>query len=377
MDLVVNGRFLTQKPTGVQRYAISLLNALDRLLEGRDDLSITVFSPVLSGPKPRWLNIRHREAGRFRGNLWEQLDLPRLSRGKMLFCPGNSSPIISLLRRQPIVVTIHDLSYAYFPQAYSLAFRAWYNLLIPLVMKRATTILTVSEVERQSIIKHFPDVVSRIHAIANGGWPDDHVPMPNENQDDGYVLYVGSLSRRKNFPAMFDAAVHLSRTRGFRFLFVGGTAPTLKASSQTIPEDIIGKIRFVGQVDSIEELGNYYRHAGCFIFPSLYESSGLPPLEAMAWGCPVIVSDIPALRERCEDAALYCDPNDQVSMISKIESVMDSEALRQEYRTKGLRQAKSFSWERCASQTLNLIVSSHAAELPNEGKRSAGRESLS
>lgn len=358
MELIVNGRFLTQQLTGVQRYAVSLLDAMDGILDQRRDISVTVLSPVLSGRKPSWRNIRHREDGRFQGNRWEQLDLPRLSRGKLLFCPGNTSPAVSLLSGQPLVVTIHDLSYSYFPEAYSRAFRAWYNFIIPLAMRKAAAILTVSETERQSIGRYFPAAAARIHAVANGGWPDELPPpaVANTDRPHGYVLYVGSLSKRKNFPAMFDAAVQLSRKRGFRFVFVGGTASTLTASNLTLPEDVSGKIAFAGQIDDTATLGGFYRDAACFMFPSCYESSGLPPAEAMAWGCPVIASDIPALRERCGDAALYCDPNDSASIVSTIESMMDTPQLRENYRTMGFQRAREISWKRCAGQTLDILA---------------------
>jgi glycosyltransferase involved in cell wall biosynthesis len=266
-----------------------------------------------------------------------------------------------------VIVTIHDLSYSYFPEAYSRSFRAWYNLIVPLAMRRAMMVLTVSETERQSIIRHFPAVADRIHAVANGGWPDEHSPqpLPAEGRRDGYVLYVGSLSKRKNFPTMFDAAVQLARKRGFHFVFVGGTAATLTASNLTLPDDVREKVRFAGQINDTRQLGSYYRDAACFMFPSLYESSGLPPAEAMAWGVPVVASDIPALRERCGDAALYCDPNDLTSIISAIETMMDSEQLQREYRTKGFQRAQSISWMRCASETLEIACA--AARRPGEG----------
>jgi glycosyltransferase involved in cell wall biosynthesis len=358
MELIVNGRFLTQQLTGVQRYAVSLLNALDKVLEERRDISVTVVSPVLAGGKPVWRNIAHQQGGRFQGNRWEQLDLPLLSRGKLLFCPGNTSPSLSLLRRQAVVVTVHDLSYSYFPEAYSRSFRAWYNFIIPFAMRNAAAILTVSETERQSICKHFPAASARVHAVANGGWPGDLPAASTVNMDrpNGYVLYVGSLSKRKNFPAMLDAAVRLSRKRGFRFVFVGGTAVTLRASNSTLPADVRDKISFVGQIDDTATLATYYRDAACFMFPSLYESSGLPPIEAMAWGCPVIASDIPALRERCGDAALYCNPDDVTAIVSTVEAMMDSERLREQFRTKGFRRSQAISWMRCAHETLDILT---------------------
>jgi len=363
MEIVVNGRFLTQQVTGVQRYARCMLEAMDKLLADRPDLSVTVLSPALDGPRPAWRHLIHREAGDRTGNLWEQVDLPRLSRGKLLFCPGNTSPVAALLGAQRVVVTVHDLSYSYFPEAYSRAFRLWYNTVIPLAMRRAAAILTVSETERRSIIKYFPGVAGRIHAIANGGWPGDGMPGSDDPSDrpGGHVLYVGSLSKRKNFPAMFKAAVELARRRGFRFRFVGGTAATLAGSDLTLPDDVRGHIDFVGQVDDTEALGTCYREAACFMFPSCYESSGLPPAEAMAWGCPVIVSDIPALRERCADAALYCDPNDQASIVSAVEGMMDSASMRADYRQRGYARARELSWEQCARRTLDILCAEAAA----------------
>jgi glycosyltransferase involved in cell wall biosynthesis len=369
MEFAINGRFLTQQVTGVQRYAASLLDAMDALLDDRPDISATVWSPPSLAAMPNWRNLSHRQAGRFGGNLWEQFDLPVLARGKLLFCPGNTSPVISLLGRQPVVVTVHDLSYSYFPEAYSRSFRTWYNLIVPLEMRRAASVLTVSEAERQSIVRHFPGAVSRVHAIANGGWPGELPEQRTtvESTSRGYVLYVGSLSKRKNFPLLLAAAIRLSRRRGFRFRFIGGTASSLAVSDHSVPDDVKGLIEFSGQVDDAEELGRAYREAACFVFPSLYESSGLPPVEAMAWGCPVIASDIPALRERCLDAALYCNPSDPSSVETSIENMMDSAEMRAEYRSRGYRISSSRTWDQCARKTLDLIrtnIEDHEASAP-------------
>ena len=234
MHLSVNGRFLTQRVTGVQRYATEVLNALDCILDRRPDVGITVWSPKLPGPGPEWRNLVHKEAGHLSGNLWEQFELPFLSRGDPLFCPANTAPVLSLAGTQPVFVTIYDLSYAYFPEAYSRAFRLWYNLLIPLAMSRAEAILTVSETERASIIERFPSVAARIHVSPNGGWPRDILPDldPRPVRDELSILYVGSLSKRKNFPAMLEIAIQLARKRGLRFRFVGGTAASLASSNQ-------------------------------------------------------------------------------------------------------------------------------------------------
>ncbi len=186
---------------------------------------------------------------------------------------------------------------------------------------------------------------------------------------DSYILYVGSFSKRKNFGRMLEVACRLARKRSFQFVFVGGGSKSLATSVANIPGDMLSQIKFVDAVDDPVALSSYYRKAACFIFPSLYESSGLPPIEAMACGCPVVVSDIPALRERCGDAAIYCDPNDIDSMAAAVERVMDDKELRSHLEVLGQQQAATFSWTSCATQTLALIRQCH--ESAKTGVRTA------
>jgi glycosyltransferase involved in cell wall biosynthesis len=356
MDIAINGRFLTQSVTGVQRYAREVVQAIDTLLDGTPDVKITVFAPRLFKPSPTWRNIILRQVGYLSGHAWEQFELPWYSHGKLLFCPGNTAPMISLFGLQPVIVTVHDLSYKYFPEAYHPAFRLWYSCIVPLVLNRATTVITVSEAERRAIIAHYPQVAERLHAIANGGLPAGlSVETTATDLGNGYILYVGSFSKRKNFPRMLEAACRLARKRRFRSIFIGGTSSSLAASVSNIPDDISAYITLVDTVDDPSVLVSYYQNAACFLFPSLYESSGLPPIEAMACGCPVVVSNIPALKERCGDAAMYCDPCDIESITAAVERIMDDEILRSRLRVLGQQQAASFTWERCATQTLGLI----------------------
>lgn len=360
MHVVINGRFLTQRITGVQRYARELVSALDRFLEDSSAVKVTVMSPKLSNEPPTWRNIVLRQVGHLQGHAWEQLELPRYSRGCLLFCPGNTAPLVSLLSRRAVTVTVHDLSYKYFPDAYRLPFRLWYGFLTPLIMRYAQRVVTVSEAERRAIVRHFPKAAPRLHAIANGGWPAGFAvstkSCPNERQ--GYILYVGSFSKRKNFPRLIDAACKLIRSHGSRFVLVGDVAKSLVQSEIDLPPDVASHITFAGPIDDLAMLASYYGEAACLVFPSLYESSGLPPLEAMAWGCPVISSDIVALKERCGDAAVYCDPLDTDSIVAAVERVISDSDLRSRLQILGYQRARAYSWDRCARQTLDLISGS-------------------
>lgn len=364
VDIAINGRFLTQPITGVQRYGHELLFALDKVLFSRPDVRVTLICPKFEGALPRLANIKIIQAGRFRGHLWEQIDLPRLSRGKILFCPGNTAPALSLISGQPVVACVHDLSYLYFPAAYSRGFRLFYNAIIPLIFRRAKAVITVSESERQSIGKHYPFVIKRLFAIQNGGLSQDLKPelaQPAAGAEK-YALYVGSLSKRKNFPNMFEVACRLAREKSYNFVFVGGTAAGLTSSGLSVPADVADRISFAGQINETDALIKFYSNATVLMFPSFYEASPLPPIEAMACGCPVVSSAIPSLQERCGDAALYCDPSAIDDIAARIVEVMESPALQQDLRARGLERTKLFTWEKCALQTIDVILNANATK---------------
>jgi len=355
-DIIINGRFLTQGITGVQRYARELLTAFDILLEERSDLDVQLLTPPMNAADiPVLRNIRHRIVGRRQGHAWEQIDLPRHAEDAVLFCPGNTAPIFSLLRGQRVVVTVHDLSYRYFPEAYSKAFRILYNVLIPLILRRARRVITVSDSEKQAIVKNYPFSGARLVAIQNGGLPTGIEQQTPEPSVDPTILYVGSLSKRKNFPGMLAAAVHLARKRGIRFIFVGSVPQGLTDTLLKIPEDLRDYISFEGQVNDWGQLLGAYRSAHGFLFPSFYEASPLPPVEAMGCGCPVIAGDIPSLRERCGDAALYCNPADVDDIVKSVEMLLDDSSLRRSLRSHGYAQAFKYSWLYCAEETLKII----------------------
>ena len=361
MKLVVNGRFLTQPVTGVQRYARELMATLDQLLDrgelDRSRLEVELLSPRLRGGAPPWRHVSHREVGRLSGHAWEQLELPRAAHGDVLFCPGNTAPLAALAGAMRTVVTVHDLSYLYFPDAYSLAFRAAYRTLVPAVLRHADAVVTVSESERRAIVERYPFTGGRLVAIQNGGLPAAARPFDGPPPPRTHALYVGALSKRKNFPGVLAAAVRLNRERALPFVFVGGGGSTFQPVVADVPPDVRGRLTFAGQVDRLDECVRFYRSALCLVFPSFYEASPLPPVEAMACGCPVIASRIPSLLERCGDAALYCDPHDVGDIARAVARLADDAALRQSLVEKGYERARRFSWEACARRTLEVIES--------------------
>jgi glycosyltransferase involved in cell wall biosynthesis len=365
--LHVNGRFYGQPITGVQRYARELLAALDSRAAGPGlpaPFTRLVAHLPAGVPAPGGLpavEVRHHGPGR--GHAWEQVVLPRHTRDGLLFCPGNTAPILSLARGR-VVVTIHDLSFRYFPAAYSLPFRAWYHTLTPIIVRRATRIITVSESERGAITRIYPSAAGRLVAIQNGGAPSSSSPPSSSSSPspDPYILYVGSLSRRKNFPGLLAAFDLLAERRpGLRLVVVGGVTGAFAPAGPDPRERGRERVMFLGQVDDQATLAGAYRGARCLVFPSFYEASPLPPTEAMALGCPVVAADIPSLRERCGNAALYCDPHDPGAIARAVERVLDEPALAGDLRQRGTARAATLTWAACADRTLEVLADAACA----------------
>jgi glycosyltransferase involved in cell wall biosynthesis len=328
-EIVINGRFLMQPVTGVQRVARELTRALDHLVaeEGLlvrlrlvcepdaelDDLDLKVTTIERAG------GTAGRHISSLRRHAWEQFVLPRRVRGGHLLCLGNTAPLLALYARHATTVMIHDLSYRQYPGAYRPHYRFGHRFMLPSLLRRAQTILTVSEREKAMLAAVRPDARGRIHVAQNGGWRDGAPPecaeQPAAEPKPGYLLYVGSLSRRKNIHGVLAVAVRLAREDGLATLIVGGGSDILSPIADEVPADVAHLVRFTGPVTELDALGRLYRDAGCLLLPSFYEASPLPPIEAMGFGCPVVVSAIPAMTERCGTAATYCDPHDVEDML--------------------------------------------------------------
>ncbi|WP_432476750.1 glycosyltransferase family 4 protein [Nocardioides sp. GXQ0305] len=378
--LAIDGRFLLQDVTGVQRVAIEFVHALDALLDaGRfPGLEVVVWAPARGTlvTNPDFKAIELRRAGRLSSHAWEQLELPRLVGSDPLLCLGNLAPLALLLAgRAPVHTMVHDLSYAYFPQAYSRSFRALYRTMIPLVLSRSRRVFTVSLSERLAILQQHPRLIGpdRLVAVQNGGGEGadrarpgsgrasrspGHDEVPTRAVRDRRCLYVGSLTRRKNAEGLTRAAVELVRTTDLDFVFVGATGASFEASGVSVPAELADRIHFLGQVNDPDLIEAEYRRASVFLFPSHYEASPLPPVEAMRFGCPVVAADIPSLRERCGDAVAYCDPTDVASMVGQVRRLVDDEAHWSELQTAGLARAAGFSWETQALTVMEHITAS-------------------
>lgn len=342
-DLAINARFLTQRTTGVQRFAAEMTAALGQLGP----------KPVLLAPGATQLPDSWRERGwrlraetGVRGNAWEQLILPFLARGSMLINLANTAP---LLRRRQVVV-IHDAGVFATPEAYSWKFRAWYRWLHRRLARGGTLIATVSEFSRGEIERCLGVPRGGIAVVGEGA---EHILRPPRVVPPlargSYALAVGTPAAHKNLAALGKTAAML-RARGLDLVAAGGVAGNVFGAAAWP-----GGIRPLGRVDDAT-LAALYRGATCLLFPSRYEGFGLPAIEAMACGCPVIAASIPALREVCGDAALFAAPDDPKGFATAAARLLDEPSLARHLRDAGQARAARFTWQAAAENLLGAIA---------------------
>lgn len=371
-QIFVNGRFLTQRTTGVQRYALETLLAMDELLASGEspELRLTLLAPP-GARAPRLKRIDFCVAGRLSGNAWEQLTLPLATRDAWLLSFGPTGPIA----KKQQVVTMHDAAVYAVPEAFSRKFRGWYKALMPTLARRTPAVVTVSEFSKHELVRYCGVDAERVR-VAGGGWQhvqrlvsDRRVLDRHGLSARGYVLAVSSVTPHKNFGVMVDAIGRLKNSQ-LTVAVAGAMNHAVFGRTELGAHE---RLTLLGYVDDAE-LRSLYENAAAFVFPSLYEGFGLPALEAMALGCPVIASNAASLPEICGDAALYFSPRDPADLARAMERLALDDGLRRALIDKGSARIRHYSWTECARRHLALLAELTATSA-RPVMRSARRES--
>ncbi len=376
LDLRINGRFLAQPVTGVQRYGRELLLAIDDLLAERNSsLEVELVVPpgleASRSLKLRCIQIRaglYPLSARFgRGWGWEQFGLGRVDDGVLLFCPANTAPLALLWRGAPIAVTIHSIAFRVLKREYRPAFRLAYEFMIPQVIRGAQTLITVSQAEVERIRAHFPEAAAKLRVIENGalprGFPVRADAAGSERElhetsadSEPALLFVGSLVRGKNLETL-SRVFRSVRTQfpGVRLKLVGPVPDVHEVDDLAFLFGRDDHVEWVGPVEDPRELSEIYATAHVLIHPSLYESSGLTPLEALASGCAVVVSDLPALRERLGAAASYACPHRPAEFAERVVELLRDPTRFAKQWEEARPIIESTTWRRTAERTLNAL----------------------
>lgn len=293
---------------------------------------------------------------------WEQTVLPLLllrARAPLLHAPAYVAP---LLTPCPLVLTIHDLHVMTHPQFCRTRNILHYKLLIPPSVKKAAAIITFSSYIKNTVLTRFPAVrEERIHVISPGlsqaiTHCADHARLQAVRQrydlPTSFLLFVGDLTSRKNILSLIDAFAIVQSERPDLHLVLAGAADSAAAAvidAAIHRNGVRHRVILTGYV-SAEDLPVLYSLAQAFVFPSHDEGFGLPPIEAMACGCPVVCSG-GAVLENCGAAAVTCDPSDRTSIASAVSLLLDQPAFREEKIEAGYRKAAEFTWEKSAHAT--------------------------
>lgn len=332
--LVMNGRFRFQQATGVQVYAAELARRLGTPQE---------IQPGRRLPGPL-------------GHLWEQGFLPMGTRGRLLFSPANTGPLA--VGRQ--VVTMHDAATLDHPEWFAPAFARWYAWMMPRLAKRVAQVVTVSRFSRERLAWRLGIPQEKISVIYPGVGPEFTARSPEEvdaMRDSlklrrPFLLCVGSLDPRKNIQGVRRVweRVH-ALFPGHELVVAGGGNHIFRASGGGGDS---ARTRFTGYVER-RWLPALYSGAELFVYLAHYEGFGLPPLEAMACGCPVLCSSTTAVGEGAGPGAWTVDPGAEAEAADLLVELLRSDGLRRELAERGCRHAADFTWEACARGTMAVL----------------------
>lgn len=350
-----------QEYGGISRYAFELASELSLL----PDNSVSIYSPLFvneylsSAPQQLRVHGFKVPTFKFSGRIYRELNSilvrPALSKFRpdivheTYYSPKRQAP-----KSAKVVLTVYDMIHERFPEYFSKHSPTRREKAI--AVARADHVICISEQTRQDLISFTGVSQDKISVVHLGFARDTSSVTSTEIQiaDRPYILYVGNRTGHKNFKTLISAyASSKFLVQNYDLVCFGGGELTTEET------DIIRKlgipqknIHHVFGNDSV--LSHFYRNAKLFVYPSLYEGFGIPPLEAMSLGCPVVCSNISSIPEIVGDAALKCDPESYESIREAMEAGIADDSLRTELIQKGFSRVENFSWERCARETFDI-----------------------
>lgn len=358
LKLSINGRFLSQSLTGVQRYAAEMVKAMDCLLASGEaprqllDAEWQILAPPNAQTLPGLRRITIKPIGSLQGHAWDQVDLARAAAGSRLVSLANSGPV---LHRDHLVV-IHDAQVFRRPDFFSWRYLALHRTLGHL-LARTATIATVSGFSRNELAEVLSLDPASIPVIANSAehfatvTPDFSIIGRLRLASHQFFLFVGSMTKNKNVETAIRAAERLGRA-DFPLVVVGGDNSKVFGGGAT--EQKAGVV-IAGRLKD-EEIAALFSRAAAFVFPSLYEGFGVPPLEAMFFACPVIASSAAAVRETCADAAVYFDPLNADELSARMHERIALGPISPVEQEKQRQRLATYSWAKSAAAMLEFLA---------------------
>jgi glycosyltransferase involved in cell wall biosynthesis len=366
LKVFINGRFLSHSLTGVERYALEMVRAIDGLVSSGEapepfgQAEWCVLTPPNASEAPPLAAIKTQQIGRLTGHIWDQIDLAWAARTGTLLSFANSGPVA----HRDHTVIIHDAQVFRRPDFFSSSYVLVHRTL-DRILARTAHIGTVSEFSRAELaavlkVSHssigvFPNSADHFAATR----PDYSILERLGLESRKFFLTVGSMTKNKNIQLAIDAARCLDRP-DIPLVVVGGNNQQVFGGIKPVADP--GVIRAGRLPDN--QIAALYMQALAFIFPSLYEGFGVPPLEAMIFGCPVIASSAGAVRETCGDAAMYFDPLSATELADRLRERLAGGPISEIERQRQLVRLARYSWRNSAV----LLLQSLKNELEARGR---------
>jgi alpha-1,3-rhamnosyl/mannosyltransferase len=359
----------TKNLSGVANYTRLLTEALDNTAD--TDIRATYFNFLNRQPTPRLSLKKPLEKNSLVPlRVYAKLQSYGLAPPFDIFLPGVDLTIFPNFATWPSVrskyraTVIHDLTYLYFPEVVEAKNLAHLRRVVPRSIKKADFIITVSEAVKSELVKEFnlPPEKCVVTTIP----PDASYYQINTNEihkkhgipTEKFIFFIGNLEPRKNLPTLIEAYRKLSTTtkKEYSLVIAGGNGWKTEKSLQSLAkaQEAGENIVRVGFIDT-KDAAAFYQKASLFVMPSIYEGFGMPILEAMASNCPVIVSDIPVLREAAGDAALFAKAENSDSFSQNIQKLLNDKTLQQDLIKKGKKQLNNFSWDKNIKSILDQV----------------------
>ena len=359
----INASIIGESPTGLGLYAINLIRALDTL---RDGLRVYTSSPQALGrlrarilPATPLTRPERGLRGHFMRLIWVQTALRVRARAAGVEALLNMVPEAILGSPIPQVTVVHDLLPLFFPAEYPRQ-QYYFRSLVPRVLRSSRVLVADSESTRRDITQSYGIAPDKVRVIYPGYDPDTYSAngsdRPLRSVEGSYLLYVGNLLPHKNLLSLLDALAILRRRRRARLIIRGDGQPAYARAVRERVETLgLGDLVSFQGYAAEGALRDLYAGAVCLVLPSLREGFGLPVLEAMACGTPVITSSSSSLPEVGGDAALRVDPHDAIDLADAMYRVLTDAHLREDLRERGLKWVRAFSWRRTAEQISRLL----------------------
>ncbi len=358
MNIVIDGLSIENERAGIGQYGYSLINELS---QNRDFGYGFVLQEKIAEDFNDSIVYQNFKSVRER-IMAEQIALPEIYEDfDLVHFIDYSSPLLPI--ETPFIITIHDLAFYKYPDTFTKKSLWLRKVLLPLSIKRARAIIAMSENTKKDILQYFPEAKGKVHVIYQGGRRLERMEdkaagsqtLKKYGIEGDYILGLGTIEPRKNLKRLILAFKHIREKYPHLKLVLAGKKGWMTDSFYSFVKKsgIENSIVLAGYVEQ-EDIAALYSRATLFVYPSLYEGFGLPPLEAMRCGVPVVVSDNSSLPEVVGNAGVYVDAMSVKSIVKGMDRVLRDPKKQMEMIAEGYRQEKKFSWDDTVDKTVQL-----------------------